>query len=314
MANPGTPPLITVFGASGFIGRYVCEALLRRGARVRVAEPDPRKAFFLQPLGGVGMVTHMVADFRKPDSAIRAIDNADAVINLVGLFKGDLDTIHVTTPRAIADAAKQQGAAMVHISAIGADASSASAYGRTKGEGEEAVRAAHPKATIIRPSTVFGAEDRFTNRFAEMASWPMTPVVAPDTKMQPLFVRDLAVAIAEAALDPAKHGGKTYELAGDETMTMHQLMGEAARLAYQDPTLVDLPAFMSSGIAALGFLPGWPITRDQWIMLQKDNVASGKLPGFKAFGIDPVPMDAVAGEWLARFRAGGRFGPVPTAA
>lgn len=314
MANPGTPPLVTVFGASGFIGRYVCEALLKRGARIRVAEPNPRKAFFLQPLGAVGAVTRMVADFRLPDSALMAIEDADVVINLVGVFKGDLETLHVSTPRAIAEAAHAAGIAMVHISAIGADAGSASGYGRTKGKGEEAVRAACPKATIIRPSTVFGAEDRFTNRFAGMAKYPVVPVVAPDTKMQPIYVRDLAQAIAAAALDPTMHGGKTYELTGDTVMSMREIVAEAARLSYRDPALVFLPAFLSTVIAAFGFLPGWPITRDQWIMLQKDNVAGGKLPGLKAFGIDPTPMDAVAGEWLARFREGGRFGPMPTAA
>lgn len=314
MAMPGNPPLVTVFGASGFVGRYVCEALLKRGARVRVAEHDPRKAWFLQPLGGVGMVTRMVADFTKPDTAVYAVKGADAVINLVGVFKGDLDTIHVKTPRAIAEAAKAEGAAFVHISAIGADAESESGYGRTKGHGEDAVRTAYAITTIIRPSTVFGAEDQFTNRFAGMAKLSYLPVVAPNTKLQPLFVRDLGVAIAKAALEPSIHSGKTYELAGDEVMSMHDLLAEIGRLAYQSPTLVDLPDFLSSAIAALGFIPGWPITRDQWIMLQKNNVASGKYPGFKAFGINPTPMDAVAGEWLSRFREGGRFAPDLTAA
>lgn len=309
MAMPGNPPLVTVFGASGFVGRYVCEALLKQGVRVRVAEHDPRKAWFLQPLGGVGMVTSMAADFSRPESAVYAVKGADAVINLVGVFKGDLDSIHVETPRAIAEAAKEESAALVHISAIGADPQSQSGYGRTKGEGEEAVRGAYAKATIIRPSTVFGAEDRFTNRFAEMAKLPFLPVVAPGTRMQPLFVRDLGVAIATAALNPSAHAGKTYELAGDEVMTMRALLAEIARLAYQSPTMVDLPDFAASGMAALGFIPGWPITRDQWIMLQNDNVASGKLPGFKAFGINPTPLDAVAGEWLSRFREGGRFAP-----
>ena len=314
MANPGTPQLITVFGASGFIGRYVCEALLKSGARIRVAEPDPRKAYILQPLGGVGMVTHMVANFTTPESAVRAVEGADAVVNLVGVFKGDLQAIHVTTPGAIARATREQGAAMVHISAIGANPDSEAAYARTKGEGEAAVRAGNPDATIIRPSTVFGAEDKFTNRFAQMATWPVLPVVAPETRMQPLFVRDLVNAIAAAVMEPKSHGGKTYELAGDEVKTMRAMLGEIAGLAYQSPSLVDLPDFVSAAIAALGFLPGWPISRDQWLMLQTDNVASGKLPGFKAFGIDPTPMDAVAHEWLARFRRGGRFGPNPKTA
>nr|WP_294849582.1 complex I NDUFA9 subunit family protein [uncultured Sphingomonas sp.] len=311
MVKPGTPPLVTVFGASGFIGRYVCEALLKRDVRVRIAEKDPRKAYFLQPLGPVGSVTAMVADFAKPRTAVRAVEGADAVVNLVGVFKGDLESIHVETPRAIAEAARAQGAAMVHISALGADPASESDYGRTKGKGEDAVRKACPNATIIRPSTVFGAEDKFTNRFASMATSPYLPVVAPNTRMQPLFVKDLGIAVAKAALDPTDHAGKTYELAGDEVKTMRALLAEIATLAYQDPTLVDLPDFLSSAIASLGFIPGWPLTRDQWIMLQTDNVASGKYPGFSAFGINPMPMDAVASEWLARFRKGGRFAPDP---
>jgi NADH dehydrogenase len=311
MANSGTPPIVTVFGGGGFIGRYVCEALLKAGVRVRVAERDPRKAFYLQPLGGVGQVSAVVADLRKPSSIELAVQGADAVINLVGVFGGDLDKIHVEGAGKAAAAAKAAGAnAFVHISAIGADAESLSDYGRTKGLGEQAVRKAFPRTTLIRPSTVFGPEDDFTNRFARMARLPFLPVIASKTRFQPVYVRDLGHAIAAAALDPKTHGGKTYELAGPEVMTMRELNQSVAQMAGQDPELVDLPNFVASGIALFSaFIPGVPLSRDQWIMLQKDNVADGGATGFKAFGITPTPLAAVAPEWLGRYKTGGRFAP-----
>jgi NADH dehydrogenase len=317
MRNPGTPPLITVFGGGGFIGRYVCEALLKTGARLRVAERFPRKAWFLQPLGGVGQVSTIAADLSRPQGFARAVEGADAVINLVGIFKGNLERVHVEGAGKVAAAAKAAGArAFVHVSAIGSDPHSKSDYGRTKGEGEQAVRAAFPGATIVRPSTVFGPEDAFTNRFASMARFPLLPVIAPKTRFQPVFVRDVAKAIATAALNPNKHGGKTYELAGPEVFTMRELNAAIAAMAGQSPGLVDVPDFMASLISMFGFLPGAPLTSDQWLMLQKDNVATGKLPGFKAFDIVPTPLASVAPEWLGRFRKGGRFAPgneVPTA-
>ena len=310
MRQPGTPPLITIFGGGGFIGRYVCEALLKNGARLRVAGRDPRRAWFLQPLGSVGQVSAITADLTKPATVERAVEGTDAVINLVGVFKGDLELIHVTGPGKLAAAAKKAGAtAFVHISAIGADPESPSIYGQTKGRGEQAVRKAFPKATIIRPSTVFGPEDDFTNRFASMARFPILPVIAPRTRFQPVYVRDLAQAIAAVALDPRSHGGKTYELAGPEAMTMRALNERIAELSGQHPDLVEVPDLAAAGIAAFGFLPGAPLSRDQWLMLQKDNVASGDLPGFKAFDITPTPLGAVAPEWLSRYRKGGRFAP-----
>jgi NADH dehydrogenase len=311
MAKLGTPPIVTVFGGGGFIGRYVCEALLKAGARIRVAERDPRRAFYLQPLGGVGQVTAVMADLRRPSTIDFAVDGADAVINLVGVFGGDLDQIHVEGARRAAAAAKEAGAnAFVHISAIGTDADSPSDYSRTKALGEQAVRSAFSKATIIRPSTVFGPEDEFTNRFASMARFPVLPVIAPRTRFQPVFARDLGRAISAAALDPKAHGGKTYELAGPEVMTMRDLNEEVARMAGHNPEILDLPNFIASGIALFSaFIPGLPLTRDQWIMLQKDNVASGDAPGFKAFGMTPTPLAAVAPDWLGRYKSGGRFAP-----
>lgn len=310
MASNGTPPIVTVFGGGGFIGRYVCEALLKSGARVRVAERDPRKAFYLQPLGQVGQVSAVVADLRRPSTIDLAVRNSDAAINLVGTFGGDLDKVHVEGAGKAAAAARAAGAeAFVHVSAIGADEDSPSDYGRTKGLGEGAVRQAFPQATIIRPSTVFGAEDNFTNRFASMSRFPILPVVAAKSRFQPVFVRDLGRAIAAAALDPKVHGGKTYELAGPEVMTMRELNERVAAMAGQDPEIVDVPDFLAGAMSLLGFLPGAPLTRDQWLMLQKDNVADGGASGFKAFGITPTPLAAVAPEWLGRYKTGGRFAP-----
>jgi len=310
MRQPGTPPLITVFGGGGFIGRYVCEALMKTGARLRVAERHPRKAWYLQPLGSVGQVSAIAADLRRPETLARAVEGVDAVVNLVGIFKGNLELVHVHGAAKLAAAAKAAGArSFVHVSAIGADPDSPSEYGHTKGLGEQAVRTAFAEATIIRPSVVFGPEDQFTNRFAGLARFPFLPVIAPQTRFQPVFVRDLGQAIAAAALDPRTHGGKTYELAGPEVLTMRELNAGIAAMAGKEPELVEVPDFLSSAIAAFGFLPGAPLTSDQWLMLQKDNVASGGQPGFKAFGITPTPMSAAAPEWLGRFRKGGRFAP-----
>ena len=252
----------------------------------------------------------VAADLGRPDTIERAVEGADAVINLVGTFTGNLDAIHVEGAGKAAAAAKAAGArAFVHISAIGADPDSEADYARTKGLGEEAVRKGFPHATIILPSTVFGPEDQFTNRFAAMADLPILPVIAPRTRFQPVYVRDLGRAIAESALDPKTHGGKTYELAGPEQLTMRELNERVAAMAGCSPELVEIPDFIAGAISYFGFLPGAPLSRDQWLMLQHDNVASGKLPGFKAFGMEPTPLAAAAPEWLGRYRKGGRFRP-----
>ena len=304
----GTPPLITLFGGGGFIGRYVSEELLKAGARLRIAERDPRKAFSLQPLGQLGQVSLMRADLTRPDSVERAVEGASAVVNLVGIFKGNLHGVHVAGAGAAAAAAREAGAgAFVHVSAIGADPDSESEYGRTKGLGEQAVRAAFPDATILRPSVVFGPEDDFTNRFASMARFPVLPVIAPRTRFQPVFVHDLAQAIAKAALEPRRFAGHTYEIAGPDVMTMRALNARIAALSGHSPELLELPDFVAGAMAKLGFLPGAPLTADQWLMLQRDNVAADETSGLEAFGIRPTPLAAVAPGWLGRFVKGGRF-------
>jgi NADH dehydrogenase len=300
--------LVTVFGGAGFIGRYVCELLFKSGVRVRIASRDPRNDYFIQPLAQVGQFGFEQADIRNPESVRNAVKSATAVVNLVGVFGREMHRIHVDGARNVAEAAREAGAgALVHISAMGADIASASNYGRTKGEGEEAVRRGFPDATIVRPSLVFGPEDELTNRFAAMARLPFLPVIAAKRNFQPVYVRDLARAIVAAALEPGRFAGKTYEIGGPQVMSMVELQQAILAITGQDTEIVHIPDFVAGLIAKLGFLPGAPLTRDQWLMLQRDNVPTGKLPGLEAFGINPTPLAAVAYEWLGRFNRGGRF-------
>lgn len=300
--------LVTVFGGGGFIGRYVCEMLLKGGVRVRLASRKPQLAHFIQPLAQVGQFGFSRADIIDPETVVRAVDGASAVINLCGVLKGPLRAVHVTGARNVAAAARDAGAsALVHVSAIGADPKSDTEYGKTKGEGEIAVRSAFPGATIIRPSLVFGPEDQLTNRLAGLARLPFLPVIAARCRFQPVYVRDLAQAIAKAAVDPQQHGGKTYEIGGPQVMSMRELHAAILQATGQKPEIVDMPDFMASLVSRFGWLPGAPLTRDQWLMLQHDNVPAEGVPGLEAFGIEPTPFGAVAHEWLGRFHKGGRF-------
>ena len=301
--------LVTLFGGGGFVGRYVAQALYRTGVRVRIAQRDPGQAFFLKPLGGLGQTQFVACDIRKPDQVAAAVQGSDAVVNLVGVFK-DPYAINVEGARNIADAARAAGAhALVHLSAINADASAKSDYGRSKGEGEEAVRAAFPKATIVRPSIVFGQEDSFVNRFAAMARLlPVLPVIRSDSKFQPVYVADVGHAVSAAAIDPGTHGGKTYELGGPEVMTMRKLNQRICEATGYKRPLVDLPDAVASAMAGLlGWLPGAPMTWDQWLMLQHDNVVSPGAKGLKDLGVAPTPLAAVTEGWLTSYRRHGRF-------
>ena len=300
--------LVTVFGGGGFIGRYVCEYLFKAGVRVRVASRDPRQAYFIQPLAQVGQFGFVQADLGNRASVDRAVEGATAIVNLAGVFGKAMQRVHVEGARHVAEAAKKAGAgALVHISAIASDPNSQSSYGRTKGEGEAAVRKAYPKATLIRPSLVFGPEDELTNRFAAMARLPLLPVLAGKRNFQPVYVRDLARAIARAALEPQGYAGKTYEIGGPQAMSMVELHQAILELSGQDPELVELPDFFGTILSWFGWLPGAPLTRDQWLMLGRDNVPSGKHPGLDAFGIRPTPLAAVGHDWLGRFHKGGKF-------
>jgi uncharacterized protein YbjT (DUF2867 family) len=298
--------LVTVFGGGGFIGRYVCEQLFDSGVRVRVASRNPRCAYFIQPLGTVGRYGFVQADVTKSESVRRAIEGSDAVINLVGAFS-EMAKVHVDGARNIAEGARDLGVkSLVHISAIGADAGSEAVYSRTKGEGEAEVRTAFPDATIIRPSIVFGQEDQLTNRLAGLSRLPLLPVIAPTTRLQPIFVEDLAKALARAAIEPGAHRGRTYELGGPQVFTMREFTQEILKAAGRDTALADVPRPVASAVSWLGFLPGAPLTRDQWLMLQRDNVASEGSSGLEAFGLRGTPFAVVAPEWLGMY-GGNRF-------
>jgi len=300
--------LVTVFGGGGFIGRYVCEFLLRSGVRVRVAQRNPRQAYIIQPLGQVGRFGFERADVANRESVRNAVRGATAVVNLCGVFGSKMRAVHVDGARNVAEAAADYRIqSLVHVSAIGASLEAQSGYGRTKAEGEEAIRKDFPRATIIRPSLVFGPDDELTNRFAAIANLPVLPVIAAKRNFQPVYVRDLAKAIAMAALEPGRFGGETYEIGGPQVMSMIELHRAILEITGQKPDIAPLPDFAGNFLSRFGWLPGAPITRDQWLMLQRDNVPSGGLPGLEAFGIKPTPLAAVGIEWLGRFHKGGKF-------
>lgn len=297
--------LVTLIGGGGFIGRYVAQALLQAGARVRVAQRDPRQAFFLKPLGGLGQTQFVAADVTRPDTIARAIEHADGVVNLVGSFAGDLQRIHVDGARAVAEAASRMGVgALVHVSAIGAAAKSASNYARTKGEAEAAVSAAFADATILRPSTVFGREDQFINRFAGMiAKLRVVPVLRAETRFQPVYVGDVANAVVAGLSDPAL-AGRTFELGGPEVLTMLEIQQRIASHIGRKPTFLSLPDAVGGLLASV---PGGPLTGDQWKLLQRDSVVTAGEEGLTAMGLARTPFDAVAPGWLVRYRKAGRF-------
>lgn len=299
--------LITVLGGGGFLGRYVVQRLLARGARVRIAQREPRAATFLKPLGGLGQTQFVACDLRNAASVARAVQGSDAVINLVGAFD-DMQAVQADGAGHVAAAAKATGAgALVHVSAIGADPESASAYGRSKGDGETAVRAAFADAAILRPSILFGREDHFINRFAGMMRMaPVVPVIAPNAKFQPVYVGDVADAvIAALGSDTA---GKTYELGGPQVLTMGELLRWIADATGRSPLFVDVPDFIASALATgFGWAPGAPITKDQWLMLQRDNVVAEGAEGFAQLGVTPASLASVADGWLVQYRRHGRF-------
>jgi NADH dehydrogenase len=302
--------VVTLFGGGGFLGRYVAQALFRTGARVRIAQRDPRRAFFLKPLGALGQVQFVQVDIRDLRQVREAVKCADAVVNLVGILKGDFEGVHVDGARNVAEAAAEAGAsALVHVSAIGADALNESRYGRTKGEGEAAVRAAFPTATVMRPSALFGREDNFVNRFAGIARLsPVLPVVRGQTKFQPVYAADVARAVSAAALEPRHHGAQAYELGGPVVMSMRELMQWICETTGRNRTLIDVPDPAARLLARVaGWLPGAPLTWDQWLMLQRDNVVSPGAKGLEAFGITKTPLVAVAEGWLTAYRRHGRF-------
>jgi len=300
--------LVVLFGGGGFLGRYVAQELLRSGARVRIAERDPLDSFFLKPLAALGQAQSVRADITNRESVARVVQGATAVINLVGLLKGKFEAVHVDGAANVAKAAAAAGVKrLVQISAIGADPAAESTYARTKGLGEQAVRAAFPGAVIIRPSILFGPEDGFVNKFAGLISKaPVLPVIRPNTRFQPAWVVDVARAVAKIALSPSL-AGKTFELGGPQILSMLELHHWIAQAIAHRPTFVSVPDPIAAAMARLGFLPGAPITWDQWLMLQHDNVVTTGAKGFADLGIAPTPLAAVAPTWLVRYRRHGRF-------
>jgi NADH dehydrogenase len=308
------PGLVTLIGGSGFVGRALTEAFARAGWRVRVLCRNPGRAERLRPLGDVGQIAPMRGDIRIPASLLPALEGADAAINLVGILdeKSGQRFADVQAKGAghAAQAAARQGVrAYVHMSAIGADRASPSAYGRTKGEGEAAVLAAFPGAAILRPSLVFGSEDGFTNRFAGLISAaPVIPVVAPETRFQPVYVGDLAAAaLAVVQRLLAGGAGGIWELGGPEILTMRAIMAFIAKETGHEKPMIDTPDIGARMLASLGFLPGAPLTKDQYLMLKRDNIVSHGAADLTELGVAPTPMAAVAPGWLARYRTGGRF-------
>lgn len=307
----GNRRVATVFGGAGFIGRQVVQRLARAGFIVRVAGRDTEKAGKLRTLGTVGQVVPVAASVTDEASVARAVAGAEVVVNLVGILferkPGDFDRIQAEGAGRVARLAAAAGARrLVHLSAIGADAGSASAYARTKAEGEAAVRAAFPAATILRPSVVFGPDDQFFNRFAGLAALlPFMPVVEGGTRFQPVYVGDVADAVM-AAVERDDAAGRTYELGGPRTMSMREVLEFVLEHTRRRRRLVALPRRLVAFQARLGeMLPTPPLTRDQLILLARDNVVSEGVPGLADLGIAPKAVEAIVPDYLARYRPGG---------
>ncbi len=299
--------VVTVLGGSGFFGRHLAQELLARGARLRIASRNPERAFGVKPLGTLGQVQFVRCDVTRPASLGAALAGADAVVNLVGAFTGNLDALQGEGAGRIATAARMAGAqAFIHVSAIGADAGSPTDYARTKAEGEAAVRAAFPQAAIVRPSILFGPDDKFVQMFAGLiANIPALPVFGPEAKLQPVFVDDAAEAVAQILADAAAHGGKSYEIAGPEVITMLALNGRIADAQHRKRLFVPLPDSIAEVIAAI---PGTPISGDQLALLRAGSVAAPKALGLRELGITPRPLGLFLDRWMVRFRKHGRFG------
>jgi uncharacterized protein YbjT (DUF2867 family) len=301
--------LVTVFGGDGFVGRYVVQALLKAGARVRVASRNPKRGWFLKAQANLGQIAYIAADVTRPETLARALAEADVAINLVGSFD-NMDMIQHRGAANVASAAAKAGVdQFIHMSAIGADSASPSRYGKSKGDGEAAVRAAFPTATILRPSIIFGREDQFINRFAGLIRLlPVIPVFSAETRFQPVFVGDVARAVMAALADPDA-AGKTYELGGPQTFSMLEINKWIAKACGREKYYFPVSNMIGAGMAKLtGWLPGAPMTWDQWLMLQSDNVVSEGAMGLAALGVVPTPLQAIAPGWLVQYRKHGRFG------
>ena len=319
-ARSNADTLITVYGGSGFLGRHVVRALAKRDYRIRVAVRRPELANFLQPLGRVGQIHAVQANLRHAQSVDAAARDAHVVVNLVGILaeggKQRFDKVHTYGTEQVTLAANAHGARMVHVSALGADENSPAAYARSKAAAEKLALAAQPQAVILRPSILFGPEDDFFNRFATLARMsPVLPLIGGgETKFQPVFVGDVAKAIADA-VDGKLAGGTIYELGGPEVATFKQLMQFVLATIERKRLLVPVPFFAAKLQAMLlQFAPSpLTLTADQVEMLRVDNVVSeaAKAEGrtLQAVGIEPETIEAIVPSYLWRFRRAGQFRP-----
>jgi NADH dehydrogenase len=319
--------LVTIFGGSGFVGRYVARRMAKEGWRVRVAVRRPNEALFVKPYGTPGQVDPLACNIRDDASVRAVIRGADAVVNCVGILNrsgnNTFDAVQAEGAGRIARIAAEEGVgALVQISAIGADAQSDSDYARTKGEGEAAVLAAFPRAVILRPSIIFGTEDGFFNRFAAMTRMgPVLPVVGADTRFQPVHVDDVAAAAVKGVLGQAAPG--VYELGGPEVATFRDLMQRMLAVIQRRRAVLNVPFFaariMGFGFdmvqaASLGLIENRMITRDQVKNLARDNVVSPGARGLADLGITPTAMEAVLPEYLWRYRPSGQFAAIKDSA
>ncbi len=319
MTLSNLPPLVTVFGGSGFVGRHVVRALARRGYRIRVAVRRPDLAFFLQPLGNVGQISFVQANLRYRNSVDAAVSGADHVVNCVGLLanngRNTFGAVQEFGARAVAEATRAAGATLTHISAIGADSNSDSAYARTKGNAEKAVLSIKPDAVILRPSIVFGPEDDFFNRFAAMARvMPFLPLIGGgNTKLQPVYVEDVAEAVARS-VDGCVARGRIYELGGPEVMSFRECLELMLAVTGRTRGFISLPfgiASLMGTVASLIPLITPPITADQVKLLKVDNVVSADAEKegrtLKGLGITPALASAILPTYLVHFRPEGQF-------
>ncbi len=308
MANyrPLENKLVVLIGGSGFLGAHLAEKLFERGARLRIADRHPERAIRLRPMANLGQIQYARCNVTDRSSVAAAMQGADAAVYLVGSFTGDLAALQARGAGWAAEAAAANGAkAFLYVSAIGADPESDSGYAATKGRGEELVREAFPSATVVRPSVLFGEDDRFLNLFAGyIADFPAVPVFGANSKLQPLWVDDAAEAIANALADPARLGGQTYEIAGPEPITMLDLNRRIAEAQGRKRHFLAVPDALAAFVA---MMPLSPMNSDQWKMLKRGSVPSGKLPGLKALGVTPKPLGLFLERFMIRYRKHGRF-------
>ena len=312
--------LVTIYGGSGFVGRYIARRLARDGWRVRVAVRRPNEALHVRPYGAVGQVEPVLCNIRDEASVRAAMTGADAVINCVGTFdkggRNNFDAVQAEGAGRIARLAADLGVAhLVHLSAIGADAGSNIHYARTKGQGEAAILEAFPAAVILRPSVIFGQEDQFFNRFAGMTRLgPVLPVVGAGTRFQPVYVDDVAQAAVLGVTGKAAPG--IYELGGPEVDTFRGLMGRMLTVIHRRRLILNMPFFVAHimggvfdfvSFATGGLIRNGVVTRDQVKSLALDNVVSEGAKGFADLGITPTAMEAVLPEYLWRFRPSGQY-------